>query len=53
MQWSIIKEDKMRDKDMKQNTMNWDQTNTTHEYKVSIYSDIGKIRYEKIQWSFR
>ena len=52
MQWSIIKENKMRDKDMKQHTMNWDQTNVTHNNQISIYSEIRKIRYEEIQWSY-
>ena len=53
MQWSFIKEDERRDKDMKQHTINWDQTNTTHGNKISIYTDIRKIRYEEIQWLFR
>ena len=47
MQSSIIKEDERRNKDMKQYTMNWDQTNVTHENKISKYTEIGKI------WSFR
>ena len=38
---------------MKQDTMNWDQTNATHDNQISIYTDIGKIRYEDIQWSSR
>ena len=38
---------------MKQYTINWDQTNTTHENMISNYTDIGTIRYEEIQWSFR
>ena len=50
IQWSIIKEDKRRCKDMKKYIINWDQTNTTHEKKISKYSDIGKIRYQEIQW---
>ena len=37
MHWSIIKEDERRDKDMKQHTMNWDQTNITHDNKISKY----------------
>ena len=54
IQWSIIKGDENRDKNMKQDTVNWDQTNvTTHENKISIYSEIRKIRYKEIQWSFR
>ena len=42
MHWSIIKEDERRDKDMKQYTISWDQTNTTHENKISKYLEIGR-----------
>ena len=38
---------------MKQHTMNWDQTNITHDNKISKYTEIGKIRYKEIKLSFR